>query len=77
LLPVRYDSHEQLQPGDLIFAEGKYVKEGAKPQKGDIVHVEVFLGGGPASRRVCGARWGKGVVQVPPPRSMCIGDCIA
>ena len=63
---MRHDSHEQLQPGDLIFAEGKYVKEGAKPQKGDSVHVEVFLGGGPAGKSVCGARWGRGVVQVPP-----------
>jgi len=36
-----------MKPGDLVFAEGKYVKDGVKPQKGDIVHVEVFLGGGP------------------------------
>ena len=53
----------QMKPGDLVFAEGKYVKEGVKPQKGDIVHVEVFLGGGPEGKSVCGARWNKGVVQ--------------
>ncbi len=64
LLPVRYESHEQMEPGDLVFAEGKYIKEGVRPQKGDIVHVEIFLGGGPAGKRVCGARWGRGVVQV-------------
>jgi len=40
-LPVRYDSWEQMRPGDLVFAEGTYIKPGMKPQKGDIVHVEV------------------------------------
>ncbi len=69
LLPVRYESHEQMEPGDLVFAEGKYVKEGVRPQKGDIVHVEIFLGGGPIGKRVCGARWGRGVVQVRRPRA--------
>jgi hypothetical protein len=62
-LPIRYESWDQMKPGDLVFAEGKYVKEGVKPQKGDIVHVEVFLGGGPEGKSVCGARWNKGVVQ--------------
>lgn len=62
-LPIRYDTWDKMKPGDLVFAEGKYIKEGVKPQKGDIVHVEVFLGGGPEGKSVCGARWGKGVIQ--------------
>ena len=62
-LPVRYDTWDQMKPGDLVFAEGKYVNEKLKPQKGDIVHVEVFLGGGPEGKSVCGARWNKGVIQ--------------
>ena len=62
-LPIRYDTWDQMKPGDLVFAEGKYIKEGVKPQKGDIVHIEVFLGGGPEGKSCCGARWGKGVIQ--------------
>ena len=62
-LPIRYETWDKMKPGDLVFAEGKYVKEGVKPQKGDIVHVEVFLGGGLEGKSVCGARWGKGVIQ--------------
>ncbi len=62
-LPIRYDTWDQMKPGDLVFAEGKYLKEGMKPQKGDIVHVEVFLGGGPEGKSVCGARWNKDVIQ--------------
>jgi len=42
-LPIRYDEWHLMKPGDLVFAEGKYVKEGVKPQKGDIVHVEVCV----------------------------------
>jgi len=62
-LPIRYDSWDQMKPGDLVFGEGTYVKEGVKPQKGDMVHVEVFLGGGSEGKSVCGARWNKGIVQ--------------
>jgi hypothetical protein len=62
-LPIRYDTWEQMKPGDLVFAEGKYVTPGVKPQTGDIVHVEVFLGGGGEGKSVCGARWNRATVQ--------------
>jgi len=62
-LPVRYETWQEMKPGDLVFAEGEYVKPGMKPQPGNIVHVEVFLGGGTEGKSVCGARWNSGVVQ--------------
>ena len=39
------------------------MKPGLKQPEGDIVHVEIFLGGGTEGKRVCGARWNNGVVQ--------------
>jgi hypothetical protein len=38
-------TEQQLQPGDLIFYEGIYYSSRSKPQKHNIVHVEIFLGG--------------------------------
>ncbi|KAJ1489185.1 hypothetical protein T484DRAFT_1780836 [Baffinella frigidus] len=40
-----YETWDEMKPGDLVFAEGTYVKPGTKPQKGDIVHVEAFFEG--------------------------------
>jgi len=42
-LPKKLDFSE-VKPGDLLFVEGKYFKGRKKPQKGDIVHVEMYLG---------------------------------
>eukprot|EP00976_Prorocentrum_cordatum_P091743 1188645-Prorocentrum_minimum.AAC.4 len=39
-LPVRVDSIDQLEYGDLIFYEGKYYDKNAKVQKHDMVHGE-------------------------------------
>ena len=44
-LPIRKESHTELQPGDLIFYSGTYFNEKKKRQKHDMVHVEIFLGG--------------------------------
>ncbi|KAK3240353.1 hypothetical protein CYMTET_49802 [Cymbomonas tetramitiformis] len=44
-LPVRVQSVAELEPGDLIFYEGKYYSTSAKQQLHDIVHVEIFTGG--------------------------------
>jgi len=44
VLPVVLEEKE-LQPGDLIFYEGKYLSSRSKPQKHNNVHVEIFLGG--------------------------------
>lgn len=45
-LPERKDSIEDLKPGDLVFYQSTFVEgAGMKPQKHDMVHVEVFVGG--------------------------------
>merc|ERR1740117_8948 len=65
-------SHEQLEPGDLVFIKGDYYSD-SKPQKYGIVHVEVFLGDSEwagehraTGEATIGARWQKGIVQVFP-----------
>jgi hypothetical protein len=56
---------EQLKPGDLIFYEGEYYSNRSKPQKHNIVHVEVFLGG--ESGEACiGSRFHRGCVSIFP-----------
>lgn len=69
-LPNRVDSVDQLEPGDLVFYEGVYVKEGAKQQKHHMVHVEVFIGKdaldpemAATGEATIGARWGRTLVQ--------------
>lgn len=49
---------EELRPGDLIFVEGKYHSATRSPQRHDIVHVEVFLGGETGEATI-GSRWSK------------------
>jgi len=55
--------HEEMKPGDLVFIAAKYYPEkNHKPQKHDMVHVEIFTGGETGEKSI-GARWAKGVVQ--------------
>lgn len=55
---------EKMRPGDLVFFKGIYFPEKKlRPQKHDIVHVEIFVGG-ETGKATIGARWGKGVVQM-------------
>jgi len=57
---------EELKPGDLIFYSGTYYPEkNHKPQKHDMVHVEIFIGGETGEATI-GARWAKDVVKVFP-----------
>jgi cell wall-associated NlpC family hydrolase len=55
---------EQMKPGDLVFLKAVYYPEKKlRPQKHDIVHVEIFVGG-ETGKATIGARWGKGVVKM-------------
>jgi len=53
---------EELQPGDLIFYSGIYYNTKLRPQRHNIVHVEIFTGGATGEQSI-GARWQRGVVQ--------------
>lgn len=44
-LPIIIDNVKDMKPGDLIFYEGIYKRPNARPQKHNIVHIEIFLGG--------------------------------
>lgn len=57
---------DQLQPGDLIFYEGIYSSPRSKPQKHNIVHVEVFLGDGITGEECIGSRYHRGKVSLFP-----------
>lgn len=62
MLPGRL-SLEELQPGDLVFTKGVYHSwANLKPQKHDIVHVEIFVGGDNGKSTI-GSRAGKGVIK--------------
>lgn len=63
-LPIILDA-KNLQPGDLIFYEGKYFSTRHKPQKHNNVHVEIFIGGETGEATI-GARLKRGVVSVFP-----------
>ncbi|KAH8047144.1 hypothetical protein JL721_12218 [Aureococcus anophagefferens] len=41
--PTAREFPATVEPGDLLFVKGTYFKGRKKPQKGDAVHVEVFL----------------------------------
>ena len=62
-LPIRKDSVQELQPGDLIFYEGNYVSDRSKSQKHNCVHVEIFLGG-ESGEATIGARYFRGKVSI-------------
>ena len=61
--PVEVEEKD-LKPGDLVFTAGTYFKEGKKPQKHNMVHVEIFIGGGESGMRTIGARRQRGVVEI-------------
>eukprot|EP00055_Hartaetosiga_balthica_P006143 m.18933 g.18933 ORF g.18933 m.18933 type:complete len:316 (-) comp5034_c0_seq1:937-1884(-) len=52
---------EEMKPGDLVFISGSYFSERSKPQKHDLVHVEVWMGDGD---KTVGARYQRGAIQV-------------
>lgn len=49
---------DQMKPGDLVFVEGTYFDTAKKPQRHNIVHVEVFLGGETGEATI-GSRWSR------------------
>ena len=63
----------ELEPGDLIFVQGTYADPYVKPQRYDIVHVEIFLGNSSQAgahagtgEATVGARYKHGTIQVFP-----------
>lgn len=54
---------EELKPGDLIFYEGEYYSNRSKPQKHNMVHVEVYLG---PNEECIGSRYHRGSVSIFP-----------
>ena len=56
-LPLALHGPEWMQPGDLVFISGVYFNPHSKPQKHNIVHVEIWLGDG---EKTLGARWRRG-----------------
>ena len=60
-LPRKLEFRE-VKPGDLLFVEGTYFKGRKKQQKGNIVHVEMYLGAelgsGPESTLASRDHWG-------------------
>lgn len=63
-LPVRYELPTQMQPGDLVFYEGAYFNKGSRPQKHNITHVEVYIGGPETPEKCVGSRFRSGVVSI-------------
>jgi len=53
---------EQLKPGDLVFCEGVYYDQKLKPQKHNMVHVEVFTGG-ESGEETIGSRYAKSIPE--------------
>jgi len=64
-LPIRVDSVQQLQPGDLIFYSGEYTSKRSKKQRYNMTHVEIFLGGSSGEETIA-ARNLRGVVSIFP-----------
>ena len=63
-LPIEVPESE-LKPGDIIFTEGTYHGD-KKQQKHNLVHVEVFVGGGESGLQTIGARRQKGNIEILP-----------
>lgn len=63
-LPIRHDTHDSIREGDLIFYEGVYFDSKKRPQKHNMVHVEIYLGGEGTPERCLGSRFRKQVVSV-------------
>lgn len=60
-LPIELKENE-MKPGDLIFYTGIYYNTKLKPQRHNMVHVEIYTGGETGEQSI-GARWQKGFVQ--------------
>lgn len=43
-LPKKLEFRRDVKPGDLLFVQGRYTRGRERRQKGDIVHVEMYLG---------------------------------
>ncbi|CAH0364547.1 unnamed protein product [Pelagomonas calceolata] len=60
-LPTKL-SFKDVKPGDLLFVQGRYTRGRERRQKGDIVHVEMYLGedlgSGPESTLASRDHWG-------------------
>ena len=65
-LPTKL-SFKDVKPGDLLFVQGRYTRGRERRQKGDIVHVEMYLGedlgSGPESTLASRDHWGCVSVQ--------------
>lgn len=64
---------EQMKPGDLVFIEGTYFDTNKRPQKHNIVHVEVFIGG-ETGEAVIGSRWSRSIPEEGKVRGVQIHD---
>ena len=62
-LPIVVEEKD-MKPGDLIFYEGSYLSEKSKPQKHNMVHVEIYLGNGAEDESCIGSRFRKGNVSL-------------
>jgi hypothetical protein len=51
-----------MKPGDLVFYSAVYYNTKLRPQRHNMVHVEIFTGG-PTGEQSIGARWQRGVIQ--------------
>ena len=63
-LPIKVESVQELEPGDLIFISGIYFDERRKPKPHNITHVEMYFPCGPGRCETIGSRHRKGCVQV-------------
>jgi len=63
-LPIKVDSVDQLEPGDLIFVSGIYFDEKRKPKPHNMTHVEMYFPCGADLCETIGSRHKKGCVQV-------------
>lgn len=63
-ISIKFD---EMKPGDLIFYQGTYLNPKlCKRQAHDLVHVEIFLGGGPTGEETLASRWNNGCVSLFP-----------
>eukprot|EP00731_Ephydatia_muelleri_P015289 Em0008g1009a len=60
-LPLELSAPEEMLQGDLVFVSGTYFNTNTKPQRHNMVHVEIWAGDG---EKTLGARWQRGAVQV-------------
>ena len=63
-LPIKVETVQELEPGDLIFISGTYFDEKRKPKPHNMTHVEMYFPCGPHMCETIGSRHKKGCVQV-------------